>query len=160
MSNQFRETPQQKKQLENVFKELKNVPGSLMKAMQKAQDIYGYLPIEVMQRIAAACNAPVEEVYGIATFYAQFNIEPMGKYKVGICLGTACYVKGSGVILDKVKERLHIEPGHTAEDMKYTLEATRCIGCCGLAPVMTINGEVHGNLVPADLDKIFAKYGD
>ncbi len=160
MSNQFRETPQQKKQLENVFKELKNVPGSLMKAMQKAQDIYGYLPIEVMQRIAAACNAPVEEVYGIATFYAQFNIEPMGKYKVGICLGTACYVKGSGVILDKVKERLHIEPGHTSEDMKYTLEATRCIGCCGLAPVMTINGEVHGNLVPADLDKIFAKYGD
>ena len=160
MSNQFRETPQQKKQLENVFKELKNVPGSLMKAMQKAQDIYGYLPIGVMQRIAAACNAPVEEVYGIATFYAQFNIEPMGKYKVGICLGTACYVKGSGVILDKVKERLHIEPGHTSEDMKYTLEATRCIGCCGLAPVMTINGEVHGNLVPADLDKIFAKYGD
>ncbi len=160
MSNQFRETPQQKEQLENVFEELKNVPGSLMKAMQKAQDIYGYLPIEVMQRIAVACNAPVEEVYGIATFYAQFNIEPMGKYKVGVCLGTACYVKGSGVILDKVKERLHIEPGHTTEDMKFTLEATRCIGCCGLAPVMTINGEVHGNLVPADLDKIFAKYGD
>ncbi len=158
MSNQFKETPQQKKQLENVFNELKNVPGSLMKAMQSAQDIYGYLPIEVMQRIAVACQVPVEEVYGIATFYAQFNIEPMGKYKVGICLGTACYVKGSGVILEKVKERLHIEPGHTSEDMKYTLEATRCIGCCGLAPVMTINGEVHGKLVPEDLDKIFAKY--
>lgn len=158
MSNQFKETPQQIKQLENVFKELKNVPGSLMKAMQSAQDIYGYLPIEVMQRIAVACQVPVEEVYGIATFYAQFNIEPMGKYKVGICLGTACYVKGSGVILEKVKERLHIEPGHTSEDMKYTLEATRCIGCCGLAPVMTINGEVHGKLVPEDLDKIFAKY--
>ena len=158
MSNQFSETPEQKKMLEEVFEELKNVPGSLMKAMQKAQDIYGYLPIEVMQRIAVACKVPVEEVYGIATFYAQFNIEPMGKYKMGICLGTACYVKGSGVILDKAKERLHIEPGHTTEDMKYTLEATRCIGCCGLAPVLTVNGEVYGNLVPEDLDKIFAKY--
>ena len=158
MSNQFKDTPEQKKQLDKVFDELKNVPGSLMKAMQKAQDIYGYLPIEIMQRIAVACNVAVEEVYGIATFYAQFNIEPMGKYKIGICLGTACYVKGSGVILDKAKERLHIEPGHTTEDMKYTLEATRCIGCCGLAPVLTVNGEVYGNLVPEDLDKIFAKY--
>ena len=157
MSNQFKDTPQQKKQLDKVFEELKDVPGSLMKAMQKAQDIYGYLPIEVMQRIAVACHAPVEEVYGIATFYAQFNIEPMGKYKVGICLGTACYVKGSGVILEKVKERLHIEPGHTSDDMMFTLEATRCIGCCGLAPVLTVNGEVHGNLVPEDLDAIFAK---
>ncbi len=159
MSYQFIDTPEQKKKLDKVFVELKGVPGSLMKAMQKAQDIYGYLPIEIMQRIATACNVPVEEVYGIATFYAQFNIEPMGKYKVGICLGTACYVKGSGVILDKIKERLHIEPGHTTEDMKFTLEATRCIGCCGLAPVMTINGEVHGNLKPEDLDTIFAKYG-
>ncbi|MCH5164161.1 MAG: NAD(P)H-dependent oxidoreductase subunit E [Clostridiales bacterium] len=158
MSNQFKDTPEQKKQLDEVFEGLKNVPGSLMKAMQKAQDIYGYLPIEIMQRIAVACNVAVEEVYGIATFYAQFNIEPMGKYKMGICLGTACYVKGSGVILDKAKERLHIEPGHTTEDMKYTLEATRCIGCCGLAPVLTVNGEVYGNLVPEDLDKIFAKY--
>ena len=158
MSNQFKDTPEQKKMLDKVFDELKNVPGSLMKAMQKAQDIYGYLPIEIMQRIATACKCPVEEVYGIATFYAQFNIEPMGKYKVGICLGTACYVKGSGVILDKVKERLHIEPGHTTEDMKYTLEATRCIGCCVLAPVLTVNGEVYGNLVPEDMDKIFAKY--
>ncbi len=159
MSNQFKDTPEQKKMLDDVFEELKGVKGSLMKAMQKAQDIYGYLPIEVMQRIAVACDVPVEEVYGIATFYAQFNLEPMGKYKIGICLGTACYVKGSGVILDKVKERLHIEPGHTTEDMMFTLEATRCIGCCGLAPVLTVNGDVHGNLVPEDLDKIFAQYG-
>lgn len=159
MSNQFNDTPEQKKMLDKVFEELKNVPGSLMKAMQKAQDIYGYLPIEIMQRIAEACEVPVEEVYGIATFYAQFNLEPSGKYKIGVCLGTACYVRGSGVLLDKIKERLHIDAGQTTEDMMFTLEATRCIGCCGLAPVLTVNGDVHGNLVPDDIDKIFAQYG-
>ena len=155
MSYQFKETKEQKEALDKVLKSLEGVPGPLMMAMQKAQDIYGYLPIEVMQRIATACNAPVEEVYGIATFYAQFNLEPRGKYKVGVCLGTACYVKGSGPILYKARELLHVEPGHTTEDMKYTLEATRCIGCCGLAPVMSINGEVYGNLKVDDLEGIF-----
>lgn len=160
MSNQFIETPEQKAELDKVLKSLKNVPGPLMKAMQQAQDIYGYLPVEVQMRIADACNVPLEEVYGIATFYAQFNITPRGKYTIGVCLGTACYVKGSGLIMDKIVEKLHCQPGETTEDRKYTLQATRCIGCCGLAPVLTVNGEVYGNLVVADVEKILAKYAD
>ena len=102
----------------------------------------------------------MEEVYGIATFYAQFNLKPKGKYTIGICLGTACYVKGSGLVIDKFKERLGIEAGETTADQKFTLDATRCIGCCGLAPVLTVNDEVYGNLTTDDVDKILAKYND
>ena len=101
MSNQIIGTPQQSAQFDQVLEELKSVPGPVMKAMQRAQDIYGYLPIEVQSKIAATFGVPLEEVYGIATFYSQFNLKPKGKYTIGICLGTACYVKGSGAILDK-----------------------------------------------------------
>jgi NADP-reducing hydrogenase subunit HndA len=131
-----------------------------MKAMQAAQAIYGYLPIEVQSKIASTFGVSLEEVYGIATFYAQFNLKPKGKYTIGICLGTACYVKGSGLVLDKFKERLGIEAGETSADQKFTLDATRCIGCCGLAPVLTVNEEVYGNLTTDDVDKILAKYND
>ena len=131
-----------------------------MKAMQRAQDIYGYLPIEVQSRIGQAFGVSLEEVYGIATFYSQFNLNPKGKYTIGICLGTACYVKGSGQILEKFKDRLGIAPGETTADRKFTLDATRCIGCCGLAPVLTVNDEVYGNLTPDDVDKILSKYND
>lgn len=131
-----------------------------MKAMQKAQDIYGYLPIEVQSEIGKTFGVPLEEVYGIATFYAQFNLQPKGKYTIGVCLGTACYVKGSGDVLNKFEERLGIQPGNTSADGKYTLDATRCIGCCGLAPVLTVNGEVYGNLTKDDVDRILAKYSD
>ena len=129
-----------------------------MKAMQTAQDIYGYLPIELQSKIASTFGVSLEEVYGIATFYAQFNLTPKGQYTIGICLGTACYVRGSGKVLDKFKERLGINAGETTADRKYTLDATRCIGCCGLAPVLTVNDEVYGNLTEDDVDKILAKY--
>ena len=160
MSKEIIGTPEQAAELDKALEALKSVPGPVMKAMQKAQDIYGYLPIEVQSKIASTFGVPLEEVYGIATFYAQFNLKPKGKYTIGVCLGTACYVKGSGAVLDRLKERLGIQPGETTEDKKYTLDATRCIGCCGLAPVMTVNGEVYGNLVPDDVDKILAKYAD
>lgn len=160
MSNEIIGTAEQAKELDAALEELKNVPGPVMKAMQKAQDIYGYLPIEVQSKIAKTFGVSLEEVYGIATFYAQFNLQAKGKYTVGICLGTACYVKGSGAILDKFKERMGIEPGNTTEDRKYTLEATRCIGCCGLAPVLSVNGEVYGNLTVNDVDTILAKYSE
>lgn len=153
-------TPEQSAELDKVLEELKSVPGPVMKAMQKAQDIYGYLPIEVQSKIASAFGVPLEEVYGIATFYAQFNLKPKGKYTIGVCLGTACYVKGSGGVLDKFKERLGIEPGNTTADRKFTLDATRCIGCCGLAPVCTVGDEVYGNLTVNDVDRILAKYND
>lgn len=101
---------------------------------------------------------PLEEIYGIATFYSQFNLNPRGQYKIGICLGTACYVKGSGDILEKFKTKLGILPGETTADRKFTLEATRCIGCCGLAPVLTVNDEVYGKVTPDDIDRILSKY--
>lgn len=158
MSNQFTETPEQKKAFDAAIAELKKVPGPLMKALQTAQEIYGYLPEEIQIRIAEAFDVPLSEIYGIATFYSQFNLYPRGEYKIGICLGTACYVKGSGEILEKFKTKLGIEPGQTTPDRKFTLEATRCIGCCGLAPVLTVNEEVYGKVTADDVDKILAKY--
>lgn len=160
MSNEFIETAEQREQLRRALEGLKNEEGPLMRALQIAQDIYGYLPYEVQVRIAETLDVPLEEVYGIATFYAQFNLNPQGKHTVGVCLGTACYVKGSGKILEKVKELLGLEPGQTTPDRKFTLTATRCIGCCGLAPVMTVGDDVYGNLVPENLESIFAKYND
>ena len=158
MSNEIIGTAEQAKLLDAAFEELKNVPGPVMKAMQKAQEIYGYLPIEIQSKIAKTFGVSLEDVYGIATFYAQFNLKPKGKYTIGICLGTACYVKGSGDILEKFKEKLGIGAGDTTDDKMFTLEATRCIGCCGLAPVLTVNEEVYGNLTVDDVDGILAKY--
>ena len=125
MSKEIIGTPAQWEQLEKALEELKSVPGPVMKAMQTAQDIYGYLPIEVQSKIASTFGVSLEEVYGIATFYAQFNLTPKGQYTIGICLGTACYVRGSGKVLDKFKERLGIDAGETTADRKFTLEATR-----------------------------------
>ncbi len=136
----------------------KDMQGALMPVLQQAQEIYGYLPIEVQKIIAQGLCLPLEEVYGVVTFYGQFTLNPKGKYCVSICLGTACYVKGAGAILEKVQQKLGIEPGGITTDGKFSLDATRCIGACGLAPVMTINEEVYGRLVPDDIDRIFEKY--
>lgn len=160
MSNKLIGTKAQQEALNSALDGLKEMQGPLMKALQKAQEIYGYLPLEVQRVIAEKFNVSEEEIYGIVTFYSQFNLKPNGKYKVGICLGTACYVKGSGDILNKFKERMGIVPGETSADGKYTLEATRCIGCCGLAPVLTVNEEVFGKVTVDDVDKILAKYND
>ena len=160
MSNEIIGTEAQAKELDAALEELKKVPGPVMKAMQKAQEIYGYLPIEIQSKIAKTFGVSLEEVYGIATFYAQFTLQAKGKYTIGICLGTACYVKGSGDVLLKFKERLGIDAGQTTPDRKFTLDATRCIGCCGLAPVLAVNGEVYGNLKTDDVDTILAKYAE
>lgn len=154
----FAGTPEQEEQLKKVIAELKDVKGALMPVMQKAQSIYGYLPIEVQKMIADGMNVPMEKVYGIATFYAQFTLNPKGKYQVSVCLGTACYVKGAQAVFDKVSELLGIEAGGITPDGKFSFEATRCIGCCGLAPVMTINGDVYGKLTPDLIPDILAKY--
>lgn len=160
MINSFQDTPKQATELARELDALKAVPGPLMKALQKAQEIYGWLPAQVLNKIAEFFGVPVEELYGIATFYSQFNLNPSGKNKIGICLGTACYVKGSGDILKALEEKLGIAAGSTTQDRKFTLEATRCIGCCGLAPVLTVNGEVYGKLTLDDVDKIVSKYKD
>ena len=126
--------------------------------MQKAQEIYGYLPIEVQTIIAEEMDISLEKVYGVVTFYAQFSINPKGKYKISVCLGTACYVKGSGDIYNKLQEKLGIAGGEITPDGKFSLDACRCIGACGLAPVLTVNEDVYGRLTVDDVDKILEKY--
>ena len=154
----FRGTKAQEEQLDAVIAKLKGTPGALMPVLQQAQEIYGYLPIEVQRMIALKMDVSIEEVYGVSTFYSQFVLNPKGDVSVAVCLGTACYVKGSGDILDKITQILGLPAGSTTPDGKYSLEATRCIGACGLAPVLTINNEVYGRLVPADMEGILAKY--
>ncbi len=156
----FNGTPEQEARLKAVIEAKKNIRGSLMSVMQDAQEIYGYLPIEVQQMIAEGLGVSTEEVYGIATFYAQFALSPKGKYNISVCLGTACYVKGSQKVLDKITELLGIEPGECTADGKYSLEACRCIGACGLAPVMTVGGDVYGRLTADMVEGILAKYAD
>ena len=131
-----------------------------MPVLQGAQEIYGYLPEEVIRRIAAGLGHPFEEIYGIATFYSQFSLNPKGDVAIAVCLGTACYVKGSQAILDKISERLGIGPGECSDDACFSIEACRCIGACGLAPVMTINDDVYGRLTPDQIDGILDKYLD
>ncbi len=156
----FQGTAEQEQKLLAVIEEYKHVQGALMAVLQKAQDIYGYLPIEVQKIIANGLGVALEEVYGVVSFYSQFSLNPKGQVAIGVCLGTACYVKGSGEILDRISQKLGGLPaGSTSEDGKYSIEATRCIGACGLAPVLTVNGEVYGRLAKAeDVDSILEKY--
>ena len=154
----FRGTKAQEEQLYAVIDEYRETPGALMPILQKAQDIYGYLPYEVQRMIALRMGISMEEVYGVATFYSQFVLNPKGEVAIAVCLGTACYVKGSGEILDKITEILGLPAGSTTPDGRYSLEATRCIGACGLAPVLTINNEVYGRLKASDMAGILEKY--
>ncbi len=154
----FQGTEQQKLDLLAAIEELRGIDGCLMPIMQRAQDIYGYLPEEVQKIIADELNVPMEKIYGIATFYSQFNLAPKGKYEISVCLGTACYVKGSGNVLDQIKEELGISEGECTPDGKFSLEACRCVGACGLAPVMRINDDVYGRLQPKEVGPILATY--
>lgn len=154
----FRGTPEQEEKLIAVIDKYKGVQGAMMPILQEAQGIYGYLPIEVQKIIADRTGVSLEEIYGIASFYAQFKLNPDGEVAVAVCLGTACYVKGSGEIIEEVSKQLNVPVGSTSPDGKYSLEATRCIGACGLAPVMTVNGEVFGRLTKDKIPGILAKY--
>lgn len=154
----FNGTPEQKAQLDAIIAECKGDNSRLMHVMQEAQGIYGYLPREVQVMIAEGMDVPLEKVYGIATFYAQFSLSPKGEYDISVCLGTACYVKGAQQLTDKIVEILGIEPGECTADGKFSLEECRCIGACGLAPVFTINGEVYGKVTADDVPGILAKY--
>ena len=154
----FSGTPEQEQKLRDVIAANKDDKSRLMAVMQEAQEIYGYLPIEVQQMIADGMEVPLEKVYGVATFYAQFALSPKGKYHISVCLGTACYVKGSGGVMDKITEKLGIGADECTPDGKFSLAACRCIGACGLAPVMTVNEDVYGRLTAADVEDILAKY--
>jgi NADP-reducing hydrogenase subunit HndA len=156
----FNGTPEQEAELRKVIAEHKDDKGALMPVLQKAQDIYGYLPIEVQKIIAIEMDIPLEKIYGVVTFYSQFSLNPKGKYKISVCLGTACYVKGSGDIFNKLSEKLGIKSGECTSDGKFSLEACRCIGACGLAPVLTVNEDVYGRLTVDDVQGILDKYND
>jgi len=154
----FQGTAEQEKKLKEVIEQYREVPGALMPVLQQAQEIYGYVPIEVQTMIAKGLNIPLEEVYGVSTFYAQFALNPKGKYSISVCLGTACYVKGSQSIHDKISEILNIKDGECTADGKFSLESCRCVGACGLAPVMMINDDVYGRLTPDMVKGILEKY--
>ena len=156
----FQGTPEQEQKLHEVIEKHKDDKGAIMPVLQEAQEIYGYLPVEVQTMVAEGLNKPLEEVFGVATFYSQFSLTPKGRYNISICLGTACYVKGAAAVLDKVSAALGIQPEECTADGKFSLTACRCIGVCGLAPVMTINDDVYGRLVPEEIDGILAKYND
>ena len=154
----FNDTPEQKAKLMDVIAGLKDQRGCLMPILQQAQEIYGYLPYEVQKTISEELNIPIEEVYGVVTFYSQFSLYPKGKYKISVCLGTAGYVKGSGDVYQKLKDILGIDGGQCTPDMKFSLDACRCVGACGLAPVMMINDDVYGRLTPDKVQEILDKY--
>lgn len=156
----FTGTEQQEAKLREIIASHKDDKGALMPVLQQAQEIYGYLPIEVQKIIAEEMNIPLEKIYGVVTFYSQFSLNPKGKYTISVCLGTACYVKGSGDIFNELSEKLGIGGGETTPDGKFTLVDCRCIGACGLAPVLTVNDDVYGRLTVDDVDGILAKYSD
>ncbi len=154
----FEGTPEQEAQLNALIEKYKGQNGALMPILQQAQDIYGYLPVEVQKKIALGLGIPVSEVFGVATVYSMVMLNPKGKNPINVCLGTACYVKGSGKIMEKMEEILGIERGSLTPDLKFSLDATRCVGACGLAPVMMIGEDVYGRLEPGMLENIVAKY--
>lgn len=145
-------------ELDKVIEQWKGEEGGVLPIMQHAQEIIGCVDEEVQNYISAKTGVPVSTIYGIATFYSLFTLEPKGKYTIGVCLGTACYVKGSQLVLDEIAKELNLEVGKTTEDGLFTLDATRCIGCCGLAPAIMINDEVYGRLAPKDVGEIIEKY--
>ena len=154
----FSGTPEQEAQLRDVISQYKDVQGGTMPVMQAAQNIYGYLPIEVQKMIADGLNIPLSEVYGIATFYSLFTLNPKGQPLVSVCLGTACYVKNSQLILDKIEAMLGCKSGSITPDGKFSVDATRCVGACGLAPVMMVDDDVYGRLTPDMVGDILKKY--
>jgi len=154
----YRGTPEQEARLKAVIAQHKDQPGATMPVLQAAQEIFGYLPEEVQIMVAEGLDIPLSEVYGVASFYAQFHMNPKGKYQISICLGTACYVKGAADILAAVEKHLNIVPGSITPDGKFSLDACRCVGACGLAPVMMVGSDVYGKLTPDQVGPILDKY--
>lgn len=151
------QTPQDE-QLVELLDHYRDYNGALIPVLQGAQDIYGYLPADVLEKISKELAIPFSEVFGVVTFYAQFHLKPRGRNIIRVCLGTACHVLGGSRIFDTLKDILGVENGGTTEDLRYTLESVACIGACGLAPCIMINDDTHGRLVPADMKKILEQY--
>lgn len=144
--------------LDAVINAQKGKRGALMPVLHEGQHIFGHLPMKVQKHISQGLEVPLAEIYGVVTFYSQFSLEPKGQYHIGVCLGTACYVKGAQSLIDHISRDLGIDVGKTSTNGKFSLEATRCIGACGLAPVLTVNEDVYGRLVDGDIPGILDKY--
>ena len=151
---EFRGTPEQEKKLLDVIAKYEGVEGKMMPVLQEAQDIYGYLPTDVLYHIADATGSTPAKVIGVATFYTQFRFAPVGKYLIMLCQGTACHVNSSELILQTIKDELGIEDGQTTEDGLFSLKCVACLGCCSLSPVMMINEDTYGSLTPDKTKKI------
>lgn len=156
--NAFKGTIAQERKLKDVIAKHKDMPGALLPVLQEAQGIYGYLPIEVQQMVADGLEISLSEVYGVATFYSQFSLTPKGEHRISVCLGTACYVKGADKILAAIEEKLGIKSGECTPDGLFSIDSCRCVGACGLAPVMMVDDEVYGKMTVDQVDKILDKY--
>lgn len=153
-------TNEKLEKVERIICECKQEKGALLLVLHKTQELYGYLPIEALKVISEGMGVSMAEIYGVVTFYKQFTLEPRGKYSISVCLGTACYVRGAGEILQKFKEKLGIDIGGCTDDGKFSLNDARCLGACGLAPVVMINDDVYGKVNVKDIDVILEKYKD
>lgn len=158
MSNNKKLSQDQIKDIKSIINKLKDDDGALIEVLHEVQDYYGYLPFEVQKLISEEMDVSLSEIYGVVSFYSRFTIDPVGKYRISVCLGTACYVKGAQKVLDALIKKLNVEVGEVTEDGKFSIEEARCLGACGLAPVMMINEEVYGKVTPDMLDDILAKY--
>ena len=145
-------------QLVAIVAEHQTEEGALISILHQAQELYGCLSLTVQKHLSELLHLPIAEIYSVATFYTQFHLQPKGKYNIQVCLGTACYVKGSGLILERLEQELGIKSGHTTEDKLFSLEICRCVGACGLAPVLMVNEDVHGRLLPDDVTRIIDQY--
>ena len=150
--------PEKIEKLKQIIAENKDIEGALIPILHEAQELFGYLPEKVQQIIADGLGVSLAEVYGVATFYSRFTLTPKGKYNIQICLGTACYVKGADKVLEKLERVLGIKAGETTPDGKFSIQDARCVGACGLAPVMVVNDEVYGKMTPDKVDEILKKY--
>jgi len=153
-------TEEQVQSFENLLKEYKGDKTNVMVVLQQTQGIFGYIPEATLKLISESLGVPESEIYGIITFYSQFTLTPKAKYNIDVCLGTACFVLGAQDVMDKILAKLNVKVGQMTPDGKWIVTSCRCLGCCGLAPAITINGEVYGKLKPEDIDKIIDSYAD
>ncbi len=144
--------------LDAIIDHHRNQQGGLIPVLHETQELFGYLPEEAQKKISEELNVPMAEIYGVATFYSRFTLKPRGEHTISVCLGTACYVKGAQAVYERLQKELNVKPGDTTEDRKFTLMGTRCLGCCGLAPVLTVDEDVYGRLTPDDIPDILGKY--
>lgn len=145
-------------ELDEYIDSLENKDGALIAVLHKAQEIYGWLPVEVQNHVAQRLEIPAAKVFGVVTFYSFFNTKPKGKYKINVCMGTACFVRGAQAVLDELRSQVGAEVGETSGDDMFSLDAIRCVGACGLAPVVSVNGKVYGRVQAGDVGRIIEEY--